>query len=101
MVLAAFFLMGAQFYLCERGPSIVARKGRKYPNDRSARRDYVSFRLAFLGAVILLLLLGCASNPPVSRGADRMWTAQLERQQQAAREAGRIGYIGNAGPACR
>ena len=30
-----------------------------------------------------------------------MWSAQLARQQQAAREVGRIGYIGNAGPACR
>jgi hypothetical protein len=28
-----------------------------------------------------------------------MWRAQLERQQQSAREAGRIGWIGNAGPA--
>ena len=31
----------------------------------------------------------------------RMWRAQLERQQQAAREAGRIGWIGNAGPPSR
>jgi hypothetical protein len=28
-----------------------------------------------------------------------MWRAQLQRQQLVAREAGRIGYIGNAGPA--
>jgi hypothetical protein len=30
-----------------------------------------------------------------------MWRAQLERQQQTAREAGRIGWIGNAGPPSR
>jgi hypothetical protein len=27
-----------------------------------------------------------------------MWRAQLQRQQLVAREAGRIGYIGNAFP---
>ena len=27
-----------------------------------------------------------------------MWRAQLERRQQAARKAGRIGWIGKAGP---
>ena len=27
-----------------------------------------------------------------------MWRAQLKRQQQGAREAGRIGYVGNEGP---
>ena len=27
-----------------------------------------------------------------------MWRAQLERQQQAARKGGRIGWIGKAGP---
>jgi hypothetical protein len=29
----------------------------------------------------------------------RLWRAQKARQQRIAREAGRIGYIGNAGPA--
>ena len=29
----------------------------------------------------------------------RLWREQKERQQRIAREAGRIGYIGNAGPA--
>jgi hypothetical protein len=62
---------------------------------------YVSFRLAFLAAVIFLVVLGCATNPSVSTSEDRMWRAQLERQQQGAREAGRIGYIGNEGPPCR
>jgi hypothetical protein len=36
-----------------------------------------------------------------SASETRMWRAQLERQQQAAREAGRIGWIGNAGPPSR
>ena len=63
---------------------------------------YVSFRLAFLAVVIFLMVLGCAtSNPSESASEDRIWSAQLARQQQAAREAGRIGYIGNAGPACQ
>jgi hypothetical protein len=31
-------------------------------------------------------------------GDSRMWSEQLERQQRIGREAGRIGYIGNAGP---
>ena len=62
---------------------------------------YVSFRLAFLAAVIFLMVLGCATRPSESASEARMWRAQLERQQQVAREAGRIGYIGNAGPACR
>jgi hypothetical protein len=62
---------------------------------------YVSFRLAFLAAVIFLMVLGCATtNPSESASEARMWLAQLERQQQAALAAGRIGYIGNEGPPC-
>ena len=61
----------------------------------------VSFRLAFLAAVIFLMVLGCATtNPSESASEARMWLAQLERQQQGARDAGRIGYIGNEGPPC-
>jgi hypothetical protein len=57
------------------------------------------------------MLIGCATNDYASRAAvavervfydqneDRMWGLQKERQQRLAREAGRIGYIGNAGPA--
>ena len=57
------------------------------------------------------MLLGCAINPYVSRAGleiqrafsdkddSRLWRPQKERQQRIAREVGRIGYIGNAGPA--
>ena len=45
------------------------------------------------------MVLGCASNPPVSASEDaRVWQEEKERQQQGDREAGRIGYIGNEGP---
>jgi hypothetical protein len=43
-----------------------------------------------------LMVLGCATDPSESASEDRMWRAQLERQQRVAREAGRIGWIGNA-----
>ena len=46
-------------------------------------------------AVIFMLAIGCATKPSVS---ESQWRAQKERQQRAAREAGRIGYIGNAPP---
>ena len=71
----------------------------------------MGFRFAVLVAGLSLALLGCASNEYASRTAlivrhvfrnqnnDRMWQLQKERQQRIAREAGRIGYIGNAGPA--
>jgi len=57
------------------------------------------------------MVLGCATNQYASRAAvaiqrifqdqddSRLWRAQKERQQRIAREAGRIGYIGNEGPA--
>jgi hypothetical protein len=47
------------------------------------------------------MVLGCATtNPSESASEARTWLAQLERQQQGARDAGRIGYIGNEGPPC-
>ena len=57
------------------------------------------------------MLLGCAVKPYASRAGlaiqsvfsdkddNGLWRTQKERQQRIAREAGRIGYIGNAGPA--
>lgn len=72
---------------------------------------HMSFRCTGLAVAISLALLGCATNQYVSRAGlavqrvfqdqddSRMWRLQLERQQRIAREAGRIGYIGNAGPA--
>lgn len=44
------------------------------------------------------MIPGCATNLPESASEARMWREQLERQQQGARESGRIGYIGNEGP---
>ena len=71
----------------------------------------MSLRSTGLAVAISLTSLGCANNPYASRVArsverifydpdeSRMWRMQKERQQRIAREAGRIGYIGNAGPA--
>ena len=71
----------------------------------------MSFRYAGLAVAISLMVLGCYTNSYPSRAAvaiqrvfhdpddTRLWRVQKERQQRIAREAGRIGYIGNAGPA--
>jgi hypothetical protein len=58
----------------------------------------VSFRRIGFAVVISLMVLGCAANQPETAEQARMWQRQLERQQDAARDAGRIGWIGNAGP---
>ena len=70
----------------------------------------MGLRSTGLAVAISLISLGCAINPYASRAAryvertfydpdeSRMWRMQKERQQRIAREAGRIGYIGNAGP---
>ena len=44
------------------------------------------------------MVLGCATK---RSGSDGQWSAQLERQQQAVRASGRIGYIGYEGPGSR
>jgi hypothetical protein len=55
----------------------------------------MSFRPTGLAVLISLLIVGCASQQYLRAcGAP-----SLERQQQGLREAGRIGYIGNEGPA--
>jgi hypothetical protein len=71
----------------------------------------MSVRSAGLAVAISLMVLGCATNQYASRAAvaiervfqdqddSRLWRGQKERQQRIAREAGRIGYIGNEGPA--
>jgi hypothetical protein len=71
----------------------------------------MSFRSTGLAVVASLMLVGCAAKPYASRAAiaisrvfhdqndSRLWRVQKERQQRVAREAGRIGYIGNEGPA--
>ena len=57
-------------------------------------------RLRFTGPALAmsLLIFGCASSAPQSASSDRIWQAQLLRQQQAVRDQGRIGYIGYEGP---
>jgi outer membrane biogenesis lipoprotein LolB len=69
------------------------------------------FRLIGLASLVCLMLAGCATKQYATLAAaaiqrtfqdqtdSHMWREQLERQQKIAREAGRIGYIGNAGPA--
>ena len=71
----------------------------------------MGFRSTGLAGVTCLMFLGCATKPYASyaavavkrvfqdQNAGRLWRVQKERQQRIAREAGRIGYIGNAGPA--
>ena len=56
------------------------------------------FSVIGLAVVACLMVLGCAINTSESASKARMWRAQLERQQQAARKGGRIGWIGKAGP---
>jgi hypothetical protein len=57
------------------------------------------FRSIGCVAIILtsLLMSGCALKRNVSMRD--VWRAQEVRQHRLAREAGRIGHIGNAGPA--
>ena len=71
----------------------------------------MSVRSAGLAVAISVMVLGYATNQYASRAAvaiervfqdqddSRLWRGQKERQQRIAREAGRIGYIGNEGPA--
>jgi hypothetical protein len=71
----------------------------------------MSFGATGLAVAFSVMVLGCSTTPYASRAAvavqrvfheqdnSRLWRMQKERQQRIAREAGRIGYIGNAGPA--
>jgi outer membrane biogenesis lipoprotein LolB len=71
----------------------------------------MTFRDTGFAVVACLMLSGCAAKPYASRAAvaiqrifqdqndSRLWREQKARQQRIAREAGRIGYIGNLGPA--
>jgi hypothetical protein len=56
----------------------------------------MGFRAIGLVGMACLMILGCATKRSVS---DARWRAQLARQQETAREWGRIGYIGYQGPA--
>jgi hypothetical protein len=52
-------------------------------------------------AALASLFLGCAPNARESAGDARIWAAQLARQQEGARENGRIGWVGYDGPGCQ
>ena len=56
----------------------------------------MSFRsIGLVGVIaISLMVVGCAVTETTT--SDYSWRLAAERQQQGAREAGRIGYIGNA-----
>jgi Glycosyl hydrolase catalytic core len=58
----------------------------------------MNFRSIGLAVIACLMVLGCANNTSELASEARMWRAQLEPQQQAARKAGRSGWIGKAGP---
>ena len=49
-------------------------------------------------AALATLFLGCAPNARESASDARIWAAQLARQQEGARENGRIGWVGYDGP---
>ena len=58
----------------------------------------MSFRSIGLAVMACLVVLGCATNTSEPASKAPMWRAQLERRQQAAPKAGRIGWIRKAGP---
>lgn len=64
-----------------------------------ARRSYFPYEQSLDGfaCLICLFVLGCATHAPTTNA--NMWRIQKERRQPVAREFGRIGYIGNSGPA--
>ena len=58
----------------------------------------MSLRSAVIMGITSLMVFGCATHPPAPTADARLWREQLERQQQGARDNGRIGYIGYDGP---
>jgi hypothetical protein len=72
-----------------------ARK-KKHPKNRAPYLNIVQ-RLAVVAA-LASLFLGCASNARESASDARIWAARLARQQEGARENGRIGWVGYDGP---
>ena len=59
---------------------------------------YEPLGLPSLTAIISLMVLGCANNPPIYASQDaRLWQEEKERQRQGIHEEGHIGYIGNEG----
>jgi hypothetical protein len=58
----------------------------------------MSFRLIGPTLAIAWTLFGCANSRTESSSDARIWAAQLQRQQEAVRDQGRIGHIGYEGP---
>jgi hypothetical protein len=94
------------------GNKVLVFGGAFLPREADVVWYFMSlFRSIGLAGIGSLMVLGCATNPYASRAAvaiqhvfrdqddSHLWRVQKARQQRLAREAGRIGYIGNAGPA--
>ncbi len=84
---------------CARGEYLKSKSGGAF--CLRCRETVVFFRLSSrltgFACLICLFVLGCATHAPTTNA--NMWRIQKERQQRVAREFGRIGYIGNSGPA--
>jgi hypothetical protein len=84
---------------CARGKYLKSKSGGAF--CLRCRETVVFFRLSSrltgFACLICLFVLGCATHAPTTNA--NMWRIQKERQQRVAREFGRIGYIGNSGPA--
>jgi hypothetical protein len=80
-------------------PCLRSLAGFAFRGKENAVWYSMSSRSTGLAGVICLMVVGCAANPSAPQSDNRLWDVQKARQQQAAREAGRIGHIGNEGPA--
>ena len=62
-----------------------------------------SMAFCYMGLTLssLLMLLGCTNSKTQSASDPRIWSAQLQRQQEVVRTQGRIGHIGYEGPSPR
>lgn len=77
--------------------SDCARKTKEASKKSSAPYFDIVKHLAVV-AVLASLFFGCAPNAREPTSDARIWAAQLARQQEGARENGRIGWVGYDGP---
>jgi hypothetical protein len=61
----------------------------------------MSFRFIGLTFALSLTLFGCVTSQTQPASDARIWSAQLQRQQEVVRDQGRIGHIGYEGPSPR
>ena len=95
--------MSARLVCAGRIPSALdihpRRNGKRSRKRRENAQKNLSKLLRASRVIVVVaifsMLIGCATESPISE--DR-WRWEKEYEQQAARDAGRIGYIGNAGP---